>query len=82
MTDHGPLQYAAGYSLDLYCRLGNPSGGRVGHEDTFFGRTFGECAKQARATGWVIHRDRTATCPKCKRTKTGVTVRQIEGKAV
>lgn len=69
MTDHEPTEYASGYTVDLYCRNWGRSHEYDDHKETFFGHTFGECAKQARAAGWVIHRDRTATCPKCKGTK-------------
>lgn len=67
-----PNQYAAAYSLDLYCKWVNPD---VAYHDfagpaTFMGETFGEAVRDARAKGWIVHRDRTATCPFCaKRTK-------------
>ena len=31
------------------------------------GRTRGECVKQARADGWIFHRDGKLTCPDCGR---------------
>lgn len=64
-----PNEYASGYSIDLYCKWVNP---HVPYHDfagahTFTGETFGEAAREARANGWIIHRDRTATCPFCAR---------------
>lgn len=70
-----PIQYASGYTLDLYCdhvqaRPFIESDAVHGYDEfphSFFGETFAECAKQARAKGWKIHRTtRTATCPKCR----------------
>ena len=60
-----PLHYAAGYSLDLYCDRAVESW-KHRHCSSFYGQTFGQCAKDARAEGWVIHKDRTATCPVCR----------------
>jgi hypothetical protein len=72
-----PTHYASGYTLDLYCdRSGldavptqdSPDGIHKWNEfpHTFLGETFGECAREARRHGWVIHtKTRTATCPTC-----------------
>ncbi|WNL50808.1 hypothetical protein RPALISO_221 [Ruegeria phage RpAliso] len=67
-----PLQYAGGYSLDLYCKFDvvkDDDGGYFHHRDAsgahFYGETRGEAMRAARAAGWTIHRDRTATCPSC-----------------
>lgn len=65
-----PMQYASGYSLNLYCDTENIDGfNKHGWNEfprTFTGETFNECAALARKEGWVIHRKtRTATCPKC-----------------
>ena len=60
-----PLGYAGGYSLDLYCDHDHSDdfGNSLG---TFYGQTFPECARDARAVGWIIHKaTRTATCPRC-----------------
>lgn len=63
-------QYASGYSLDLYCDKDNVKHSHLEFPHTYVGETFGECAKEARKNGWVIHRKtRTATCPKCNRSK-------------
>lgn len=54
------------YVLDLYCKYENPD-----HEYQEFPHfpdgchTYGEAARKARKWGWVLHRDGTATCPKC-----------------
>jgi hypothetical protein len=58
-----PPYYSSGYTLELYCDHKNADHGRFPH--CFYGETFGECAKRARALGWTIHRNYTATCPKC-----------------
>jgi hypothetical protein len=68
------MQYAACYSLDLYCDTfrGEDVRDDKRHHSfaefphTFTGETFAQCAAQARRQGWVIHRGtHTATCPKC-----------------
>ena len=61
-----PLQYASGYSLDLYCDSDLPYW-EHDHIGQFNAQTFGQCAKEARQSGWKIHKDRTATCPLCAR---------------
>lgn len=66
-----PLQYASGYSLDLYCDHEYTEGECQRHAFNEFphqynGETFSQCAKAARSQGWKINvRDRTATCPAC-----------------
>lgn len=72
-----PVQYASGYTLDLYCdHWSGPNSMTNEMADgihswtefphTFTGETWSECAKKARKRGWVIHNsNRTATCPKC-----------------
>lgn len=63
-----PLQYASGYSLDLYCDHDNQRHRFDEFPHQFTGETFKECATTAREKGWVIKtRGRTATCPKCAR---------------
>lgn len=63
-----PLALVARFTLDLYCRYRGPDGqGHSGAHATFYGRTFSQCVLSARAAGWVIHHDRTATCPSCRR---------------
>jgi hypothetical protein len=59
-----PSHYAAGYSLDLYCDSAVDSW-KHRHCSSYYGQTFAQCAKDARSEGWVIHKDRTATCPVC-----------------
>ena len=75
----GAMQYASGYTLDLYCdqwtgpaiaTAASPDGKHGWNEfpHVFTGESFAECAKAARARGWSIHRvSRTATCPKCNK---------------
>lgn len=54
------------YSLFLYCKYDNPAHDfrEFPHEYDAW-QTYGEAAKAARSKGWILHRDRTATCPKC-----------------
>lgn len=72
---------ASGYSLDLYCDnagdgkpggygYGSPADGHAfrAFPAEFYGETWSECARNARAAGWKIdRRERTAICPKCAR---------------
>jgi len=61
-----PPQYADGFTLDLYCDHDNDLHRWREFPHSMYGRTFADCAKQARDDGWVIHTStRTATCPKC-----------------
>lgn len=62
-----PLQFASGYSLHLYCKYLNPAHKFDEFPHEFFGEYGPDVFNEARAAGWVIHRDRTATCPKCPR---------------
>jgi hypothetical protein len=69
-----PTGYAGGYLLSLYC---DHDGGGLHRFSEFphayTGETFGECARQARQDGWIVHTvTETGTCPKCsgKRGKT------------
>lgn len=61
-----------GYSLHLYCdaaEWGDPPHTYSEFPHEFTGETYGECAKKARKRGWVLRRDRTAVCPKCRNSK-------------
>ncbi len=61
-----PLAYAGCYSLHLYCDRHNFDHGwdEFPHQyDSYEKGT--EARSAARRDGWVIHKDRTATCPKC-----------------
>lgn len=65
-----PMQYASGYTLDLYCDHWLSSADEH-HEWREFphqitGESWGEVSQKARKRGWIIHvSTRTATCPKC-----------------
>lgn len=54
------------YSLHLYCKYQNDEHayGEFPHEPPNC-QTYGEAARVARLWGWKLHRDGTATCPKC-----------------
>ena len=56
------------YSLHLYCKYKNPAHevNEFPHEPTQC-QTRGEAVTMARGWGWLLHRDGTATCPKCSR---------------
>lgn len=61
-----PLFYASGYTVDLYCdRKRDPWAHR--HCESFFGETRKECLRAARKAGWLVRKDRTATCPVCQK---------------
>ncbi len=54
------------YDLHLYCRYDNPQHGwdEFPHSVTQ-AQTYREAARIAKSLGWILHRDGTATCPKC-----------------
>jgi len=66
-----------GYCLDLYCENLGVAHGEVedkfGHRyddvHQFYGQTYQETAKRAKARGWRLTRDGKAYCPKCVRNK-------------
>lgn len=62
-----PVQIASGYSLDLYCKYLNPAHKFREFPHQYTGEYGPDVFNKARAAGWVIHKDRTATCPKCPR---------------
>lgn len=61
-------EYCPGcYSLHLYCDHENPAhrSGEFPHEYGQECETGAQARREAREAGWVLHRDNTATCPKC-----------------
>lgn len=61
-----PMQYADGFTLNLYCDHDNEAHAHREFPDEYYGDTFADCARQARKEGWIIRTaTRTATCPKC-----------------
>lgn len=60
-----PKKIDAAYKADFYCKYEN----RAHVEDEFpvhvEGESWGDAIRQVRAQGWIVHRDHTATCPKC-----------------
>lgn len=59
---------ASGYSVDLYCDItdGFAHTRFNGGQGQFYGETWQDCAKQAKAEGWLISRDRQrCVCPAC-----------------
>ena len=61
-----PIKGPGGYSLHLYCKYENSMHAfdEFPHEYEQW-QTYQQAAKQAKAGGWMLHRDGTATCPKC-----------------
>lgn len=57
---------ASGYSMDLYCDRINDNHSQFEFPHQFLGETFAECARAARNTGWKIHKNGFATCPRCR----------------
>lgn len=61
-----PEKCPGGYVLHLYCRYANDDHGfREFPWEMVDDETYAQAAKTSRAAGWLLHRDRTATCPKC-----------------
>ena len=60
-----PNYYASGYTLHLYCKYLNAEHEFDEFPHEFFDQHGPVTFSQARAHGWIIHKDRTATCPKC-----------------
>lgn len=60
-----PLPYAGAYELHLYCDRSNDAHGYDEFPHQFGGSDLAVCLRTARARGWIVHRDRTATCPRC-----------------
>lgn len=59
------------YTLDCYCKYNadhHPwSLLHPGYLDQYMGTTYADCARQARKHGWTLHKDGTATCPRCNK---------------
>lgn len=53
------------YTLDAYCKYEFDDHGWHEFPHQFVEQTSRQCAKKAKSRGWILHRDRTATCPKC-----------------
>ena len=60
-----PKKIDSAYKADFYCKYNNRA-----HVEGEFplhleGESWGDTIRKARDLGWVVHRDHTATCPKC-----------------
>ena len=62
------------YVLDLYCNNRNIRDGEItdgvhtclDFPDTYIGKNYNECVKEARSKGWIINsKEDIAICPKC-----------------
>jgi hypothetical protein len=60
-----PQFIASGYSLDLYCSYKNAEHKHAEFPHNYSCEDKKDAYKNAKQAGWVIHKDRTATCPKC-----------------
>lgn len=60
-----PIPYAACFTLDLYCDSEGVDHKWQEFPHQFTGHDKTETFRRARDKGWILHRDRTATCPKC-----------------
>ena len=60
-----PNAYASGYLLHLYCKWLNAAHVYDEFPHEYTGEYGPDVFREARQQGWIIHRDRTATCPKC-----------------
>lgn len=61
------------YSFHAYCKYENPDHAfdEFPHEPNAV-QTYGEAVRALRSYGWIIHRDNTATCPKCAKRLKGL----------
>ncbi len=60
-----PRKIDSAYKADFFCKYENKA-----HVDGEFplhieGESWGDAIRKARDLGWRVHRDHTATCPKC-----------------
>lgn len=60
-----PNPYAGCYSLELYCDHLNDDHVYNEFPHTYTNEFGSACRSIARSEGWIIHRNNTATCPKC-----------------
>jgi hypothetical protein len=61
-----PEHCPGSYDLHLYCKYDNPDHGFDEFPWVLADEETRPAAhRSAREAGWIIHRDRTATCPKC-----------------
>jgi len=54
-----------GYTLDLYCDQENENHEYNEFPQKYYHEQGSVCRARARKAGWVLHKDGTATCPKC-----------------
>lgn len=60
-----PNYLASGYTLHLYCKWLNEDHRWDEFPHEYFDQHGPTTYSNARKAGWIIHKDRTATCPKC-----------------
>lgn len=63
--DPGFCYLASGYTIDLYCKYKNPDHVWDEFPHTYFHEKGSVARSRAKRAGWIIHKDRSATCPKC-----------------
>lgn len=59
-----PNLTAKGYEMHVYCKYEHPVVGPSSFAE-ISGPNERHCKRIAKARGWLLHRDRTATCPYC-----------------
>lgn len=62
-----PTHCPSGFSFDLYCKYETGDYAHDSQIGEIHGPTERDARKLLRQSGWVLHRDRTATCPSCAR---------------
>lgn len=60
-----PTLCPEGYSIDLYCKYEASHHQYQEFPCGVFAHSGKACRAQVKAMGWTLHRDGTATCPKC-----------------
>ena len=62
-----PLEMVGCYSLDLYCDQKNFDHRYDEFPHVYTAEYGSRCRRDARRDGWILHKDHTATCPRCSR---------------
>lgn len=60
-----PKKIDAGFTADFFCKYHNHEHEADEFPYTVEAMSWGEAINKARTVGWIVHRDHTATCPKC-----------------
>lgn len=60
-----PRKIDSAYKADFFCKYQNRAHVEGEFPVHLEGESWGDTISKARKLGWVVHRDHTATCPKC-----------------